>query len=359
MSYVLQIWENPIPNSVTEADQIHDRLSEQHTAQNPKFIELAKRLTKRYPSAGTSGGGDEEAEDVWSDNPIDGETDSPVYGLGVQTEHLNAVVPFVVKTANTLGLTVYDTQAGQAFLPNGKVLTLPGQAPVQFGEDDTSDELTSRNQVEKLVLKGLKGLLRKHGFKPGKRGGDQLFEKKQGGFNQNILIYVNSKELRKYLITPLVSIEIDAGVDILKHIFNYPCDDILITSSIDNFSKQKSIGPTKRSSVRNIEVMNTADVDHAIEIIETYFEEHVLPVLDECHSIIEIDKYMNTHPLGNCPLDGGGGNYNFVIQLIVAHLAKNKNYATLVTDFLEAADQYQRNCLEKATPYLNQLSHNA
>jgi hypothetical protein len=185
MSYVLQIWESPIPSSVTEADQIHDRLSEQHTAQNPKFIELAKRLSKRYPSAGTSGGEDEEAEDVWSDSPIDGETDSPVYGLGVQTEHLNAVVPFVVKTANTLGLTVYDTQAGQAFLPNGKVLTLPGQEPVQFGEDDTSDELTSRNQVRKLVFNGLKGMLKKHGFKSVKHGGEQSFEKKVNGFNIN------------------------------------------------------------------------------------------------------------------------------------------------------------------------------
>ncbi|TXT40330.1 MAG: hypothetical protein FD135_1354 [Comamonadaceae bacterium] len=357
MSYVLQIWESPIPNSVTEADQIHDRLSEQHTAQNPKFIELAKRLTKRYPSAGTSGGDDEETEDVWSDSPIDGETDSPVYGLGVQTEHLNAVVPFVVKTANTLGLTVYDTQAGQAFLPNGKVLTLPRQAPVQFDETDTSDELTSRNQVEKLVLKGLKGVLKKHGFKPGKRGGDQVFEKKTEGFNQRISIYVTSKEIRKYLITPLVSIEINQGHDILKHLFNYSIPYILITSNVDNFCKQ--IDSTEQAGIREIEVMNAADVDHAITKIITYFEDHVFPALEECHSILGVDKYMNTSPFGNCPLRGGGGDDRFVIQLIVAHLAKNKNYATLVTDFLEAADQYQKNCLEKAIPYLNQLSHGA
>jgi hypothetical protein len=169
-------------------------------------------------------------------------------------------------------------------------------------------------------------------------------------------MYVSSS-FKIFTIYPSASIEIDVGVDILKHLFNYSVPYILTTSNVDNFCKQ--VNSTEQPSIKNIEATNVVDVEHATKKIATYFEDHVFPVLKECHSIIGIDKHMNTLPFCNCPLNGGGGNNRFVIQLIVAHLAKNKNYATLVNDFLEAADQNQKYYLEKAIPYLNQLSQSA
>ena len=88
----------PGARSVAEADRIHTRLSAERTSQNPKFIELAKRLTERYPCMTTLE--DDDLEVAWSDGPLDGETDSPVYSLGVQATMLGVVVPFVETTAN-------------------------------------------------------------------------------------------------------------------------------------------------------------------------------------------------------------------------------------------------------------------
>ena len=131
MSYVLHFWDKPVPTTVAEADQIHTRLSAERTAQNPQFIELAKRLTERYPCITTLEEDDDGLEQgAWSDGPLDGETDGPVYSLGVQPSMLGQVVPFVAATAGALGLVVYDMQAAEVHLPDGKVLTLPGQLAV-------------------------------------------------------------------------------------------------------------------------------------------------------------------------------------------------------------------------------------
>lgn len=163
MSYILHIWELPLPATVAEADEIHTQLSAQKTAQNPKFIELAKRLTARHPCITTLD--DEDPDAVWSDGPLNGKTARAVYGIGVQTDFVSAVVPFVVETAKALGLMVYDMQAGEAHLPDGSVLTLPGQSPVVFAKPTPSETLESRRQVFQLLQDGLRPVMEAHGFK--------------------------------------------------------------------------------------------------------------------------------------------------------------------------------------------------
>lgn len=128
MSYTLQIWESPIPTNVHEADAICDRLLEEEESggkgqQNPKFIALAKQLTHRYPCitqlTGNEPVGHEEG--VWSEGPLNGITQAPIYGIGIVTSFLEEVVPFVQKTANALGLIVYDPQTADTYLPRGAV----------------------------------------------------------------------------------------------------------------------------------------------------------------------------------------------------------------------------------------------
>ncbi len=188
MSYILHIWEHPVPTSVAEATQIQSRLHAQRGAQNPKFIELATRLTERHPCITTLD--DEDPEAVWSDGPLDGKTERAVYGIGIQTEFLNTVVPFVVETAGALGLTVFDMQAGEARLPGGRVLTLPGRMPVDFTPLPAKpEELESKRQVAQLILEGLRPLLESHGFNLAKQ--HVMFERKYEECTHEIVFSVD------------------------------------------------------------------------------------------------------------------------------------------------------------------------
>lgn len=137
MSYVIHIWENPaelpLPTSIDDAVQLLDKLSAQPmNSVNPKFMSLAKRLKQRYPDL-NSAIPDEDEEEVdynelaWSET-VDGDTLDAVWGLGLNTGELfDEARPFVMQEANALGLCVMDEQAGEVYLPSGKVLVMSGR----------------------------------------------------------------------------------------------------------------------------------------------------------------------------------------------------------------------------------------
>jgi hypothetical protein len=97
MSYSIHVWSEVTPPSSQAAEATLIRLGAQRPGQNPKFVELARKLTERYPSA--SADEDPDDSEVWTDGPVDGRTDRAVYGLGIRLDALDEVLPFVVKTA--------------------------------------------------------------------------------------------------------------------------------------------------------------------------------------------------------------------------------------------------------------------
>jgi hypothetical protein len=119
MSYVIHLWEEAAPASLQDADQLHDRLSDMPAPPNPKFAQLAHSLSQRFP-AEVGGRGDAEAN--WVELPLDGYHRTRVYSLGLSGEGITRLLPALVTQATALGLTVYDEQAGRAYLPGGVVL---------------------------------------------------------------------------------------------------------------------------------------------------------------------------------------------------------------------------------------------
>ena len=128
MSYVIHLFSGPMPRTLADAVTLSEQSGEHPRGQNPLFIKLAQELTKRYPCIMDIDEDDEETPAVWSDGPLDGKTSSTVYVIGVQTDWVDEVQPFVVETATSLGLNVLDHQQGQAYLPGGKVLKHEGEA---------------------------------------------------------------------------------------------------------------------------------------------------------------------------------------------------------------------------------------
>jgi hypothetical protein len=128
MTYVVHLWEEAAPATLQAADQLHERLAGTPAAANPKFARLARALIERFPA---EVGGRGEATASWVESPPDGRTDTRVYSLGLYDEGITELLPVLVAQATALGLTVYDDQAGRAYLPGGQVLDGAGRAVLE------------------------------------------------------------------------------------------------------------------------------------------------------------------------------------------------------------------------------------
>jgi hypothetical protein len=91
----------------------------------PEFPALAGQLTARYPCI-CSPEMEEVAEEewAWSDGPLDGDSETAVYGIGINHDRTDEVVPFVISTARALGLNVLDEQRGICFMKDGTVIRM-------------------------------------------------------------------------------------------------------------------------------------------------------------------------------------------------------------------------------------------
>ncbi len=161
--YALYFWEPPLPKNQDEAARIVEQLESRRCEQRPVFLELARRITARYPCSCSSDVA--PWEDVWGDGPVDGQSDSPLYGLGLTGRQIEKVYPFVVEVARSLGLVTYDAGLEVVFLPSGE----------QFGDlsfDDEEEEQVEprddwpwdRDSFREIVRAEMEPFMRANGF---------------------------------------------------------------------------------------------------------------------------------------------------------------------------------------------------
>lgn len=120
MSYTLHIWvqpdDEPVPQTASDAAQLIARLDSEPRP-CPQFRKLAALLTASFPCICSP-----EAQDIpesrwaWSDGPLDGETDTAVYGIGLNRTRVHYIKPSVIAKANALMLNVFDEQTGEIFI---------------------------------------------------------------------------------------------------------------------------------------------------------------------------------------------------------------------------------------------------
>lgn len=127
MSYIIHVWEHPVPTTAEQADAILDDLFKRSAA-NPcrKLDDLLELLWDRYPRDLAS----DRADPVWADTfSKDGREPSPVETLAVTTAYLDEVIPVITAATAALGLVAYDPQLGTVYLPGGRTLGTPPPPP--------------------------------------------------------------------------------------------------------------------------------------------------------------------------------------------------------------------------------------
>ena len=116
MSYNVVITLPPTPADDRTAWAGLDTLIEAEGPVPDIFRVLVARLTDRYPCLTTLP--DDRIDDgVWSDGPLVNDARHKVTELGLVYSRVADVLPFVVETANALGLTVFDGQEGLIHRP--------------------------------------------------------------------------------------------------------------------------------------------------------------------------------------------------------------------------------------------------
>jgi hypothetical protein len=107
MSYNVAIVTPPVPGKDANAWAVLNELIDESGPRPVVFHELHDRLTERYPCMCAV---PEELIDdtVWSDGPLINNFGHRVAVLGMSYSRVEEVLPFLVESANALGLTVFD-----------------------------------------------------------------------------------------------------------------------------------------------------------------------------------------------------------------------------------------------------------
>ena len=129
MSYDLYVCTPPLPASDAEAWKLYPTLSEEAEPQPEIFHELIARLAERYPWTFP----DEEWDKlVWSISPLTNCIRHRVTELCMTYPSVAEVAPFVVETAISLGLDVFEPQLTWIYRHDGikgLLLTIENKPP--------------------------------------------------------------------------------------------------------------------------------------------------------------------------------------------------------------------------------------
>ena len=332
MSYVLQIWESPLLRSFDEAERFVSQEGEKDAEQNQLFLKLAKQLTAQYPCITKL----EDSDDaVWSDGPLDGVTDSKIYVLGIASD-IPEVQPFVVATANFLGLTVFDMQVGKAYLPSGEILSGKLQGHNSIDGNMTKATVTSPemkvSDVRDNVAMYIADVLIPHGFKIKKASDGVTCERKINGGKQTILfVWANYRPL--YRISACVIFRFDemAKIDIeISGIERKYWADV--TSSVSRISYFTGVEDIK------YEVTTSEQIREVIENLKPTLLERVVPFLDKCSDLKTFERVLNERPsrgFDYTHLPGGA-----IHSVIAAKLMGNPEFENLVSDGWRSMEKY-------------------
>lgn len=118
MSYNVAICTPPLPSDDDSAWKEVDSLIKEQGVTPPVFRELHDQLTARYPCICALPDDRVDEDGVWSDGPLWNDFGHRAAVLGMIYSRVEEVLPFLVRTANDLGFTVFDWAGPSIYRPH-------------------------------------------------------------------------------------------------------------------------------------------------------------------------------------------------------------------------------------------------
>jgi hypothetical protein len=119
MSWTVDIVTVPIADDVdrawTQLAELKNEASAREYGAAPSDVlgALCRQLTARYPCL------TEHPDSPWSDGPLINNFGDKLATIGIITERISEVLPFVIETATAMGLTVFDAGDERIHRPRG------------------------------------------------------------------------------------------------------------------------------------------------------------------------------------------------------------------------------------------------
>jgi len=117
MSYDVAICTSPVPLDDETAWGALDALIDAEGPVPEVFRTLHDRLTARYPCICSLPDERVDEEGVWTDGPLLNDFGHRVAVLGMVFSRVEEVLPFLMNTANELGLTAFDWGGPSIYRP--------------------------------------------------------------------------------------------------------------------------------------------------------------------------------------------------------------------------------------------------
>ena len=328
MSYVIHVWESPTPATLEEAVHVAFNSGTEVVGQNPGFLVLAGRLTARYPCITRTPGG------VWSDGPLDGQTDERAYVLGIADRH-QEVLAHIVACAGRLGLTVFDGQAGKAYLPSGKTLASGASAPPVMPVAPPAppcDGLTEE-KIREAVYDGLMQALGGVGFVHDRTGEHELRLHFPGGFHRIGVPIWNYYPLN-FQFTMHVQTRLDEVATITASITSGD-PELIATATV----VMVKYGFLYGESDKIYTVDSRPALAMAVAEMKSVMVNNLIPLLDRLGDLHALEALFNG-PATNPPFQQHK-NDGFT-PLTLARLADNPEYPALRASYLGAVHPRNR-----------------
>ncbi len=134
MSYTVDLIVSKLPSSNDEAwkhvEALRESYYEDKREKAPELLALHGVLTARYPCLCSYADDDPcMDESPWADGPMIGNFANEMGMLAISFSRVEEVVPFIVESANALGITVADGQTGDIHRPAGQPSTQSSKRP--------------------------------------------------------------------------------------------------------------------------------------------------------------------------------------------------------------------------------------
>lgn len=313
MSYVVHIWEQPSPSSWAEADALQARLDGQAAPPNPKFARLAQELLQTFPHRR-----DAQGASPWIEGAPDGVVDEASWALGIDTAQIDHVLPVLATQALALGLTVYDGQSGEVYLPGGWRLTPEGREPLVWSSavsvqapsplDDGRAHLETR--VRSLVLPRFESKGFRLAWRTGLQTHDMLTMTRRTALGeQRIGITLESWSDRHWDVWLSCEIEPNLPVDLAQ--WCQPQQDIPLVSAdlpdLATFYRNPDVRKPFEAAYR---CLGKDQLERFLDLYAAWVERELLPVLDAC---VDVTGYLS--------VDGREAGPGVIVKAAVAGLA--------------------------------------
>lgn len=294
MSYVIHLWDQPTPATWMEAQAVLARQVDQPAPSNPRFVELARRIHAFMP----------ELASDWTLDAPNGVLDEMVWSLGLASTLPDNFYPHLIDEAVALGLSVYDEQTGECFVPGPWRLSEAGRERLVHrpipAPPVPSGLLDVQGRFRALVLPRLQP----HGFvleTPPPRGNQVLTQLVRHTLlgEQCILVEWRGDAASDYVaslfcsITPVLPEPVAKICAPQTRIPFEVVDTPQINAFLHRFSPAK---PTSRGYLAS----GVAGLDRFLSALASWLQAELVPVLDQCKTredFLAYDLAEPRHPI--------------------------------------------------------------